>query len=151
MQRSGFGTQTSVYNSAGRLIQLSYAGSSTTFGLDVPNRTSTTSTPREVPGVSGAPYAIAGGSFITTQVVDSLGRPSRMIGNNGQQTTVTYDTNGNVKTVMDVAGRTTTYHYDALDRPYLQVAADGANTRTDYGGFPRCGQDEEQLRHEFVR
>lgn len=133
VQRSGAGAFTLGYNSAGRMSQVTFAGGTVTYGLNAPSRTSTESSPREVPGFSGStPYAVGAGSFLTTQVADSLGRLKQSVGNNGQQVTYGYDTNGNVRTATDVAGRTTTYYYDALNRPYLTVTADGANTRIDY-------------------
>lgn len=50
--------------------------------------------------------------------------PAKVVGNNGQLTTFTYDAKGNVRTITDAAGRVTTMSYDALDRPLTQTNPD---------------------------
>lgn len=47
---------------------------------------------------------------------DELGRPRASRGNYGRNVRSTYDLNGNIKTIKDSQGRTTTFNYDALNR-----------------------------------
>jgi YD repeat-containing protein len=105
-------------NAAARLDQVGNAlNEFMQLGFDVPNNTSTTSSARHVPTLSGStPVPAAGGSFSSTQRLDSLRRPWRDVGNNGQQVAYGYDGNGNFKTRTDAAGRTTSYDYDAQNR-----------------------------------
>ena len=61
----------------------------------------------------GVPGADAAGEFTATTQLDSLGRPWKQVGNNGQLTTYAYDGNGNLSSATDAAGRVTAYTYDA--------------------------------------
>ncbi len=73
--------------------------------------------PRRVPSTSnGLPVAVSGGEFSISATLDSLGRPRAVKGTNGQQMTIAYDKNGNVTSRADVAGRSTLYEYDHLNR-----------------------------------
>lgn len=133
VQRSGVGARTYGYNSAGRLVQSSFAGNTVAHGWDRVARRATTSSPRNAPAFSGwTPYATYVGSFVSTTVFDSLGRPMRTVGNNGQQTSFAYDGNGNLRTATDAAGRVSAHSHDALNRRRLLSLADGATVRTDY-------------------
>lgn len=113
-----------VGNALNEFAQLAYDG---------PTLTYTSSSPRNVPALSGsAPVAVAGGQFSSVTRLDSLGRPRQEAGNSGQQVTSTYDNNGNLKTRTDAAGRVTSYDYDALNRPTRMTAADGGVTLFGY-------------------
>jgi RHS repeat-associated protein len=131
--QTGVGSQGFAYNSAGRLIQASFAGGSANYGLDLPTLTSSASSPRNVPVFYGnIPSGSASGSFSQTSQSDSLGRLKQQIGNNGQQTIYAYDKNGNLKSTTDAAGRATLYFYDELNRIIRKVAADTGVTIFTY-------------------
>lgn len=93
---------------------------------------------RHVPALNGAgavPTATWGGEFVATTDLDSLGRPWRLRGNNGQQISIGYDKNGNVRTRTDSAlptPRTWTYHYDHHNRLIREDAPDGGQTQFQY-------------------
>lgn len=102
------GRLSSVGNAANEFVQLSF---------DVATSTATWVAPRNVPGLSGqTPVATASGQFVATRVFDSLYRPWKDIGNQGQQLVYGYDANGNLTTRTDAAGRTTTAVYDEHNR-----------------------------------
>lgn len=63
---------------------------------------------------------------------DGLGRLRAVRGNNGQLARLTYDGNGNIKTVSDALNRTTAYAYDALNRRITWKSAAGGVTRVEY-------------------
>lgn len=89
--------------------------------------------PRHVPAWNGsAPVATAGGEFVATTDLDSLGRPWKIKGNAGQQVTLGYDANGNVVTRTDAAGRITRHFYDPHNRVVRIEAADGGVTMFSY-------------------
>lgn len=67
---------------------------------------------------------------IQTGVFDSLGRMLQQIGAAGQTTTYTYDADGNVLSVQDPLGHTTTSTFDALNR--LVRSVDPLNNTTSY-------------------
>jgi RHS repeat-associated protein len=118
------------YTASGRL---EYAGNALNefvrYGVDIATNTITTSSNRNVPGLSGmTPIATAAGQFLSTRRLDSLRRPWVDVGNNGQLYTYTYDNNGNLKTVTDAAGRVTRYDYDVLNRITKLTAPDGGVT-----------------------
>lgn len=103
------------------------------LGFDVPSNTSSTSSTRHVPALSGStPVATGGGTFSSARLLDSLRRPYTDSGNGGQRVDWRYDPNGNVKTRTDAAGRTTTYDYDAQDRLSKVTAPDGGITIYHY-------------------
>lgn len=73
------------------------------------------------------------GTSVTTHLVsytdyDELGRPRARRGNNGRNVRYAYDSDGNVKTITDSAGRVTTMSYDGLGR--LASSLDPANQTT---------------------
>jgi RHS repeat-associated protein len=105
-------------NSAGRVTAVSFAGASRSETLDVTNRTQTSSAPRGVPsGAStGAPSAVAAGSFVGSLVHDSLGRPYTAHGGNGQKRELRYDAGSNLVSQGDANNRTVSYSHDALGR-----------------------------------
>ncbi|MEW6370593.1 MAG: DUF6531 domain-containing protein [Pseudomonadota bacterium] len=120
------------YNDAGRLIEISNAqeGQAMRFDFDVKQNRSEVSSPRHVPGMVGeVPVGVFPATpeskFIATTDFDSLGRKYTVLGNHGQRADLRYDDNGNVKTVTDAAGRTTSYDYDAQNRVVKIIAADG--------------------------
>lgn len=139
-----------VYNAARRL---EYAGNGLNefvhFAFDVPSNTLVTSSPRNVPALSGStPVAGSAGQFSTSRWLDGLGRPLVDSGNGGQQITYGYDANGNVKTRADAAGHTTRYEYDARNRLSQVTAADGGITLYGYDaeGNLAVVQDPRNLR-----
>jgi RHS repeat-associated protein len=88
---------------------------------------------RNIPSVSGGtPVAQAGGEFSSTTQRDSLDRARVILGNGGQSRTLTYDHNGNVKTLTDAAGRVTRHDYDTRDRPLMTTLPDGGITQFAY-------------------
>lgn len=106
------------YNAATRLTQVGNAlNEFVNLDVDVPNRTDRTRSARSVPSVSGStPVGTLSGEFSSATQRDSLDRPWKAIGNNGQLVNFAYDKNGNLVTRTDVAGRVTSYEYDAQDR-----------------------------------
>ncbi len=99
--------------------------------IDMATRTSTVHSTRHQPYASGGvPQPSASGEFIARTEVDSLDRPKKLIGNNGQQVTLDHDNNGNVVTRTDALGRQTRYDHDAQDRLYKTTAADGGVTES---------------------
>lgn len=115
------------YNAAGRLIQAGNAQNEfVDFTLDVPGLTAGSQSSRLTPTHDGTyPVGQPAGSFSSTTRLDSLARRRQSVGNNGQLVTYGYDGNGNVTSVVDVLGRTTTYAYDALNRVTQVTQPDG--------------------------
>ncbi|MFT3664492.1 RHS repeat-associated core domain-containing protein [Piscinibacter sp.] len=132
VQASGYGAVGYNYNSAGRLVSVSFAGEAVSLGLDVPTRSTSVASARHVPGLSGStPVATAGGSFYASQISDSLGRLLQRPGNSGQLLTYGYDNNGNITSVKNARGHLTTYTYDELDRiATTSTGIDGATVYT---------------------
>ncbi|MCY4745682.1 DUF6531 domain-containing protein [Pelomonas sp. UHG3] len=122
------------FNSAGRVIATANAaGAEIKSDYDIASRTFRTRSDRHVPvASSGLPAAVAGGEFLSTLQLDSLGRPWKRSGNNGQLATYSYDGNGNLRTAQDAQGRTTTFTYDAQGRLSTHRAPDGGLTTLGY-------------------
>ena len=101
--------------------------------FDIATNTWRTHSARNVPSWNGSSTtASPAGEFVATTQMDSLGRTRAVLGNNGQQVTLTYDNNGNVKTRADAAGRSTTYRYDEQNRLSSTTAPDGGITSLTY-------------------
>jgi RHS repeat-associated protein len=122
------------YTASGRLAYVGNAlNEFTSIGVNVPANSVTTASDRRTPGVSGGtPIGNAAGQFSATTQRDSLGRPWKNLGNNGQQVSYTYDGNGNVKTRTDIGGRSNAYDYDAQNRTVKHTAPDGGTTWYSY-------------------
>ena len=142
------------YNAAGRL---EYAGNAlgeyVRRAFDVASNTLTTSSSRNVPGLSGGtPVATPSGQFSATRRFDSLRRPWVDMGNNGQQLSYAYDKNGNLKSATDAAARTTRYDYDAQDRLIKVTAADNGITIYNYNSEGRLQyvEDPRNLRTNYT-
>lgn len=100
---------------------------------DFPTLTQTTTSPRNVPTLSGStPVASAAGQFSSTSRLDSLGRVREVRGNNGQIWTYVYDSNDNIKSRTDAAGHVTTFEYDSLNRVTKATEADGGIVTYSY-------------------
>lgn len=114
-----------IGNAAGEFIH---------YAINVSANTSTVSSDRKVPGWNGSSLTSStSGLFSVTRHMDSLGRVISEQGNNSQNTSYTYDNNGNKRTRANTAGRTTYYDYDAADRMVRITNADGGVTGYDYG------------------
>ena len=144
----------SRYTASGRL---EYVGNALNefihLGVNVPTNTRTTDSSRHVPGLSGStPVANAGGQFLVTNRLDSLGRPYTDVGNNGQQVNYTYDGNGNVKTRTDAGGHVTRYNYDVQNRLVQVTAPDNGVVVTHYdaAGNVDYVQDPRGLRTSYT-
>ena len=122
------------YNAASRLNQVGNAlNEFIQLPIDVPTNTVSSRSPRQVPTLSGAtPVGSASGEFASATKRDSLGRAWKDQGNNGQLVTYGYDNNGNLKTRTDVAGRITSYDYDAQNRVTKMTAPDTGLTQYAY-------------------
>ena len=122
------------YNTAGRMVALrDNSGGLATFGLDVAQRSRTTTVSRNVAAVSGsALVASPQGNFSSNTQQDSLGRLYAAVGNTGQHTNYRYDDNGNVVSVTDAANRQTRYFYDEQNRLQHVGAPDGGGTAMRY-------------------
>jgi RHS repeat-associated protein len=142
------------YNAGLRLHQVGNAlNEFATLPYDVPTKTAQTRSPRHTPSLSGStPVANAAGEFVATTEQDSLGRPWKIKGNAGQQVSYTYDGNGNVKTRLDAANRTTYYDYDGLNRLSTVTAPDGGVTRYFYDaeGNLTTVRDARQLSTHYL-
>jgi RHS repeat-associated protein len=127
------------YNSAMRLITKGNSlGENVSFPLDVLNNKAQSRSQRNVPYLSGqTPLPSASGEFVSTSQTDSLGRPWKNTGNSGQLITYSYDGNGNVKTMTDAAGRTTTYTYGFFNQVGRILLPDGG--QIDYS-YDRAGR-----------
>ncbi len=145
------------YNAAGRLIQSGNALSEyATFPLsaaDVSNNISTTRSARNAPVLSGStPVASYAGEFVSTTQSDSLGRPWKRPGNNGQRLDYTYDGNGNLLSRTDAASHVTRYEYNALNRIKSITAPDGGVTSMEYDeqGRLKAVRDPRQLQTSYT-
>lgn len=124
------------YSSAGRLEKIGNGSAEyKDFSLtadDISNNIVRTRSKRMVPAViNNLPQGTEQGQFLTTKALDSLGRLSKNIGNNGQKIEFSYDGNGNILTRTDALGRTVTFAYgpgDQLVGIYQQGAVAGSLT-----------------------
>jgi len=129
------------YNAANRLTGAGDAlGQYTTTALDAVNNLLTTQSPRVVPSWDGSSVqASSGTAFSSVTKLDSLNRPLRKTGNNGQQYSYAYDNNGNLLSVTDAASRITRFSYDALNRTATQTQPDGGQIQYGYDGNGHLG------------
>ncbi|HEY9105641.1 MAG TPA: RHS repeat-associated core domain-containing protein [Roseateles sp.] len=154
---SSDGSATSFgYSTSGRLAwQANAAGERITYGLTVSTNTATVSSPRNVPQFSGgAVSAAAGGSFLSTTVIDNVLRlPRRKLGNNGQSLNYTYDASGNPLTVKDANGRTVTNPYDTENRLTSQTLPDNSVIKYAYNAATDLDSitDPRQLQTRYPR
>ncbi len=110
------------YNAAGRLTQsVNALNESTSYG-----QTNNASANLRTDTINAA------GQFVATTIYDALKRPYRQVGNYGQTLQYSYDANGNVASLVDALGRTTTYSYDVLNRATKVTAPDGGTITTSY-------------------
>ncbi|MCH7345364.1 DUF6531 domain-containing protein [Pelomonas sp. CA6] len=141
------------YSASGRLKAKGDAlGHYVNYGLDTHANTLTETSSRHVASVSGgSPVAVASGDFIASLTRDSLNRPYRKRGNNGQWWDYRYDNNGNLTSITDAAGRTSYHEYDALDRRTKTTSADGGVSWTGYDALNNVisVQDPRGLRTDF--
>jgi YD repeat-containing protein len=126
--------QRARYNGSGRRVQVGNAqGEFAQTDLDIASNTWRSSSARNLPSWSGSSIgAVGASSFTSTVQTDSLGRPYKVLGNNGQQQTFTYDSSGRLTTVSDAAGHTTRYDYDAQGQLIQSTAPDGGIVRYGY-------------------
>ena len=122
------------YNASGRLEYVGDAQNmSSRQAIDAPGKTVTQSVDRHVPSLSGStPIAVAGGTFSTKTLLDTLGRPYTDLGNAGQRIDNRYDNNGNLVSRTDAAGHNTLYEYDVMNRVTKVTAPDGGITKLEY-------------------
>jgi RHS repeat-associated protein len=143
-----------AYNSAGRLVSTSNGlGESETYGLDAVNGIDTTRSSRQVPTVSGStPVGNASGEFLATSQKDSLGRPWKRTGNNGQSYTTAYDGNGNALSMTDAAGLVRRQTYNSHNEVSSVTAPDGGVTQYEFNadGFVSRVVDPRGLATTFV-
>ncbi|QQR75325.1 MAG: RHS repeat protein [Holophagales bacterium] len=72
-------------------------------------------------------YSSSGAALVTTSY-DDFDRPLATTNRYGETTTLTYDANGNRRSVRDSDGQVTSYAYDALNRLVSQTGAGGVTT-----------------------
>lgn len=142
------------YNAAGRLYRRGNAlNEFAQTDFDPVTTIATTYSDRKTPSLSGqSPVANSAGLFRSTTQNDAMGRLWKQSGNNGQTTTYTYDSNGNLMTVQDVAGRTVTNSYDGQNRLISTLAPDGGTTSRHYDAEGRLSylEDPRGLRTTFT-
>ncbi len=114
------------YAISGRVQQFGNAqGEFVTISLNPGARLLSTSSARVWPShQNGLPIGAPAGAFSSVEESDTLGRPWKRFGNNGQQWVTTYDNAGLPLRVTDVAGRTTEMSYDGQGRLVTLVQAD---------------------------
>jgi RHS repeat-associated protein len=135
---NGFGNSTGTFYPDGSAIQYQYAPSErlsgignalneyVQYGFTASTNTGTVQSSRMVPTWDGANvHGSASGSFSQTIKYDSLARPYTVQGTHGQVTQYGYDGNGNVTSVADVQGQTTTSTYNADNQVATLQRADG--------------------------
>lgn len=122
------------YNSAMRADKVGNTASEfVSLDMDVAANQTKVRSSRNTPSLSGQqPVASTGGEFLSTTQLDSRLRTYKRIGNNGQSLTYGYDNEDNVANVVDAAGRTTAYTYDALGRMKTIETPDAALTQYVY-------------------
>jgi RHS repeat-associated protein len=121
------------YNSAERLEYVGNAQNEFVHSaLDLTNNSVTTSSDRAVPAWNGATLTgSVSGQFSHVVIRDSLRRPYTELGNNGQRIQYGYDNDGNLTSVTDAAGHSTTWQY-SLGKLTQVTAADGGVTNYAY-------------------
>lgn len=131
-----------TYNAAGRLSEVGNAlGEYAKIDVNGANNSRRISSLRKVPLLNGSALSSAvDGEFSETTIFDSLGRPYTELGNNGQQSNTRYDENGNLKTVTDASGRTTSFDYDGQNRV---VGTTIPGVGTTYYGYNTEGELEQ--------
>jgi YD repeat-containing protein len=129
------------YNAAMRLEDVGDAqGKFAHTAVNVAANTVVQSAERQTATLSGStPVPSINGSFSGTTELDSLGRPYNIAGNNGQRVAYRYDSNGNVLSRTDAAGRASVYEYGPLDRLAKVTAPDTGITLIGYDGDGRLG------------
>ncbi|MBX3628249.1 MAG: RHS repeat protein [Rhizobacter sp.] len=147
------GRLTKVANSLGEEVNFSLARS-----LPATPEERVTSHTRHLPDWSGGVLTSSpSGGISSKEHSDSLGRPWKSLGNDGQQWSHSYDNNGNLLQTVDALGRKTTQTYDQLNRlKTTTVAADtGQAATTTYGydnrGFLRTVTDSNGLVTTYTR
>jgi RHS repeat-associated protein len=123
------------YSASGRVEQIGDAlGQFAVINLDTANRTTTYSTPRNVPAISGStPVAVAAQPFFSQTKTDSAGRPSTRIGSQSQSVQYKYDSNGNLLSETSAtSGKSSTYRYDQQDRLVGSTNNAGEETTLQY-------------------
>jgi RHS repeat-associated protein len=142
------------YNSGGRLVGAANALSeSVSFGLNLSNNSRVVASNRNVPSLAGStPLAVAGGSFTSTVVYDSLDRPIRTFASFGQSASYTYDTVGNLLASTDAEGRITSRTYNTRGLITSTTSPDGGVTMIAYGstGLVSGVRDPRNLTTTFV-
>lgn len=106
------------YDASGRLVQVGDAQNRfQTIDYTPSTLTTVTTSARFTPGLNGStPTPVAATDFTATSQTDTLGRTYAVTGNNGQRTDLSYDGNGNLKSIKDANGNSTTFEYDAQQR-----------------------------------
>jgi RHS repeat-associated protein len=125
------------YSASGRLIRVSNSigdviNQDLNLAPSVGASEATISGIRRLPQWSGGVLSHTVSGTVSSRVQqDSLGRPWKTLGNNGQQWTTQYDGNGRLLSTTDALGRATSHTYDALGR--LKTTTVGNVGTTTYG------------------
>jgi len=143
------------YTASGRLEYTGNALNEFVFhAFDATQNTTTSTSTRHLPSLNGSiPVATEANSpFRAKRRFDSLRRPYLDSGEDGQQLAYTYDKNGNLLTVTDVAGRVLRQAYDAQNRISKVTAPDGGVITYAYNteGRLQYVQDPRGLRTTFA-
>jgi RHS repeat-associated protein len=133
---------TAGYNSAGRLEKIGNGTAEfTSFpltGNDIISNSASSFSKRNVPVlVNNVPQPSESGQFVSTVISDSLGRPWKIIGNNGQNTIFTRNGNGDAITKTDAQNRNTTYEYGSADKLKRVSYPDGGDVVINYSSDGR--------------